>query len=110
MSAADRLLNKKPVIGHVLTLLIMLIVTFTAYALNTNDINSREFKGRIDSNTLTLESKVDKTYVDNAIKDHEAAEIKNYEVLKDLMEAYLNGQKELIQSIDKRLERIENKN
>jgi len=76
---------------------------------NTIALESKADKTYVELNTIALESKADKTYVDTSIKEHEASDIKNFTGLKELMKAYLVGQEALIKSIDKRLERLENK-
>lgn len=87
-----------------------IIIFSVGFWLTAADTDNRDANNQIKHNTIALESKADKTYVDNSIREHEVSDLKNFDGLKELMEAYLKGQKELIQSIDKRLERLENKN
>ncbi len=101
MAAANFSENKW--VNSLINISTSLIVVLVTVYFTTTDLDAREIQKEIDS-------KAEKKYVDDRFKNHIFHEQQAYEGLKDIMQAYLDGQKDLIKSIDRRLERIENKN
>ena len=98
------------VVQTALSGIVMLFILWLGF----RDADARELSAEIDTKAskeelVTAQIK-SKEYVDGRFKNHILIEQQNYNSFKNLMEAYLEGQKDLITSIDKRLERIENKN
>ena len=96
MSAANRWLNNRPLFGHMVTLIISLIVVFATYALNTNDLDDREFKN-------TLDNKADISYVDkkvdSSIKEHEKVDAARYKGISDMFTIIREEQMEMRRDI-----------
>lgn len=118
--SANRHLKEKPIVGHLAVLGITLISVFTTYALNKNEASIKKIDGKADIEDVYKADeeikqyvyKADdelKKYVDNRFDRHIVNEQQAYNSLEKLMKSYLDGQHSIIESIDKRLERIENK-
>lgn len=107
MSAKNYFKNKwvDMLVQTFLSGLLMLIIL----ALGFRDADERELLKTIDSKANKEEVESVRDYVDARFEVHISSEQKAYNSLEKLMKAYLDGQKELIESIDHRLARIENK-
>ena len=87
----------------------MLILLMLTTYINNSEFDERELKKQIAKKADKTEVIEFREDVDRLFRNHIMQDQQAYNSLKELMEAYLSGQEELIQSIDKRLERIENK-
>ena len=101
MAAANFSENKW--VNSLINIVTSLIIVLVTVYFTTTDLDARELQQKIDS-------KADKEYVDDMFKSHIFHDQQAYAALEKLMKSYLEGQEKLIESIDNRLERIENKN
>lgn len=107
MSAADKFLNKRPFMGHLITFVSMLIIAFTSQALSSKNVVNKDLKDKVDGNTINLESKADKTYVhsyvseeiNEAIAEHEKVDAARYNGISEMFNVIREEQAEMRQDI-----------
>lgn len=109
-AAANNWLKDRPLLTVLFSFLGSLILAFTVRAVNISDDEKKKMQNDIDSKA-TID------YVDRSIFNHEAKEqimlnrIENIITLtSERQDAFLQGQKDIVESIDRRLQRLENKN
>lgn len=109
--------NMPMVIINTLLVIIMAIVSFNIRAA-VKEISDKASKKELELLSIDVnenkqdinQTKIDsKEYVDSRFEQHTLTEQRAFNSLEKLMETYLDGQKSLIESIDSRLKRIEDK-
>lgn len=115
MSAADKYLNKKPFIGHLITFASMIVITLTAHALNNKSSYDKELVDQVDTNTIKLESTVTSGQVDFKISEAFIEHDKRDQiVIQGIKEVISTGNKNIekileiqMENLNKRLDKIE---
>ena len=109
-AAANNWLKDRPLITVLFSFLGSLILAFTVRAADMNNDEKKEINDRIDS-------KASIDYVDKSFANHEIKEQIMFQNITNVItlnaekqQAVLEGQIKYMESIDTRLERLENKN
>ena len=102
-AAANNWLKDRPLLTVLFSFLGSLILAFTVRAVNNSDEAAKSMKIEIDK-------KASIEYVDKQFINHESKEQVMLNRLENIITLSLEKQEAVVNSIDKRLERIENNN